>query len=158
MKFADIVNMWHTADPASCAEANVMKECVTSPAFMSVVEANYRGCGLTKTAVKQRSLELTNAILKGKLGQANCDTSVHGVACHVVAQLSKTQDSTDPIVGRWQRISREFNDPLNNERLKFLCRVADMEPTLQQIVRTSLTWTLSECNRKGCFVMPYNEP
>lgn len=158
MKFADIVNMWRTADPASCADADVMRECVTSPAFMSVVESNYRGCGLAKTAVKQRSLELTNMILKGELGDPVCTASVHGLACHVVAQLSKSQDSADPVVGRWQRISREFKDPSNNERLKLLCRVANMEPTLQQVVRTSLTWTLSECNRKGCFVMPYNEP
>ena len=72
---------------------------------------------------------------------------------HVVERVRVHAHHAHAECRRWAHIAAELHaDP---DALRFLSLLADAHPELHALVRSGLSWTVSECNRLGAPVMPY---
>ena len=71
---------------------------------------------------------------------------------HVVRQLSMHCHAAHPDCRRWARICAELQ--ADNEALELLCDAAEHSADVHGLLRTTLAWVLTECNRHGAPVLP----
>lgn len=121
------------------------------PALMSLLEANYRGSGVLKRLIKQKLLSFCSDLERGTV-KPPPSPSEHLV--HVIKQLSVHSSASDANVRRWATISVELRERL--DVLALLETFVSQDARIRQLAQTTLSWTLSECNRRGCPCVPYH--
>ena len=115
MKFADLIEKWKTLEPGeggSEETCRMMRQIVLDmPAFMTVIESNYRCAGMFKSYMKSA---LASALEKfksgGKLSDEPAPESILSLLDHFVEQIaSKQHCTTDATILRWASVGQEVN-------------------------------------------------
>ena len=160
MKFADLIEKWKTLEPGeggSEETCRMMRQIVLDmPAFMTVIESNYRCAGMFKSYMKSA---LASALEKfksgGKLSDEPAPESILSLLDHFVEQIaSKQHCTTDATILRWASVGQEVNS-LPPKMKFFLLSLADEDNRIQQFIRAIVTWTVKECGKKKCYILPY---
>ena len=84
------------------------------------------------------------------------DDETTRVLLHLVAQTRQHEHAADLEVKRWARMAVALHsDPESlAECARVFARVLD-DPTVQAAACATMHWTLAECGRRGCPVLPY---
>jgi|TARA_E500000178_G_scaffold347623_1_gene401235 hypothetical protein len=150
VKWADLVHKILNFDDSTPVK-KAAKALANMPTFMSILEANYRASYI-KTIVKSRFKRVVDKIdTDAFVIQSEPDQ----LADHMVKVISPYANCSDPLVSRWGRICEE----LANKRdvLLFLSTLAEDDEQIVNAMHAVMNWTLSECNRRRCPVMPFVE-
>lgn len=149
VKWADLVQRMLAFDDSTPAK-QAARKLANMPAFMSVLEINYRATFL-KRVLKQRIVNILDRI-------ENDDYPLHEeadpLALHFMRVLSSHTDASDPVVARWAAISEEVRP--QTDVVLFLCTLPEGDAQIIDVMHGVINWTLSECNRRKCFCLPYN--
>jgi hypothetical protein len=148
VKFNDLVHRMLNYDESTPAK-KAAKELANMPAFMSILEANYRSSYL-KQIVKSKYKKILDKIDDGTFVMKS-DPDV--LACHMVKFISPHAACGDPLVSRWGRICEELAQ--NKDVLLFLTTLVEDDERIIAAMHAVMNWTLSECNRRKCPVMPF---
>lgn len=120
------------------------------PAFMTSLRLTYDNSGAFKPLLKKKVRVLIDRLsskpLTGTRGE------MRPLVVHVVEKLSIYTHHQDPNCRRWAEICRDIRE--DPESLEVLCLIADDQPELYAMVRATLSWLVSECNRHGAPMMP----
>lgn len=135
-------------------DAKTVRSLKDMPAFMAVLEGNYRHSGVLKRVLKAKLIQRLDEIVNGSpLKEFDESHSLVPMATYLVQKCKFHIHAADATVCRWATVSEElYNNPdvitLFAKWLKHDNRVEDMTFSV-------MSWTISECNRKKCFIMPF---
>lgn len=149
VKWSDLVHRMLTFDDSTVAK-RAAKKLARMPAFMSILEANYRASYL-KRHVKAKLAGVLESIDKGDMEMVD---SPDPLAVHVIKVLRPYANASDALVARWGRICEELSD--SPEVMLLLTSLQVGDTSVIDAFHASMNWTLSECNRRKCFTLPFS--
>ena len=147
-KWSDVVARIRDFDETS-PPSSAVKRLVEMPALMSVLEANYRAAGPLKGVIKKQLIEFCDSISDVELHPPSAKTA------HYTTSLSSHLHCADPEVSRWATIAKELDD--NRDVLSLLEWFASLNPSVSSLFEGSMSWTVSECNKRKAYILPYRE-
>ena len=164
MGFGNIVESAMELEPVDEGNAYASDLCGAVRALagvaelMSAVEATYRAqIRPARLAIKAAANQFVGTCPSAPA----CDpasTVLEEKAVYTMSQLTRHATSADEDVQRWARTAVAVRDAVGEERLRTLCRhVARSFPVLADTASTTLTWTMSECNRRKAYIVPFQE-
>ena len=121
------------------------------PMLMAPVESCYTALNKpTRTYLKAFAVKRLRSVLT----QDVQDGSVSRLVAHVVDKLRLHEHATDVEVKRYARTCAALHA---DEPLRVLVlQMCDGDATLAAVVRASMDWTVADCIRRGCPVMPFS--
>ena len=122
-----------------------------NPECMAMLERNYRASGPLKSYIKKRMKGIVDSVATGEVPK---DTRrIKDFLCHVKRATSNYVAASDPECQRWARIC----ESLDETALSLLARMISVDEQVSQLASTTLWWTMSEFNRRGCPVAPFHD-
>lgn len=148
-KWSDIIRRLENMDDSNASSRAVKKMC-HMPALMTVLEGNYRSSGTLKPVIKKRMIEVCDSIQSGSIPIGDVDPGLS----HFVVSLKTYVHSSDPEVSRWATICEELDS--NREVLSLMHSIARTDPSIETLCKSVISWTVSECNKRKNYILPYN--
>ena len=120
------------------------------PMLMAPVESCYKALNKpTRTYLKSFVVKRLRSVLTQDVQNG----SVSSLVAHVVDKLRLHVHAADVEVKRYARTCAALHA---DEPLRVLVlQMCDADETLATVVRASLDWTVADCIRRGCPVMPF---
>lgn len=136
------------------SDAKALKRLKYMPAFMTILEGNYRGSGILKRIIKAKFTQLMDDIVSGAPSPDFDESqSVVPMATHLVQQCKLHIHAADVTVCRWATVSEELDK--NWDVVILLAKWVKNDKRVEDLTFTTMSWTISECNRRKCFMMPF---
>ena len=151
MKWRDIIASILSTE-CDTHDMQCLKRCAARPTFMTLVEGHYRSSGFMKPRLKRYLLDCVERAEREQIS-TRAVPSVEALVRHTCKVLSVHENAEDQVVRRWAGIAKELSAV--DDDLVFLCRLATQSDDARKLTSSSLLWTLSECNRRKCFVLPF---
>ena len=160
MKWEEVVLM---AANVTSSDAKVESDCrVVRSIFrdvdlVAIITENYKALGVMKKPIKRLAIEFVTALQKGACEVCSFhtyDKDIGTFTDHCYRVLSMHSSSGHDQVRRWAVLADKMKGMEGFADL--ICRVCHKYTSFEGVLRTSLSWTLSECNRLGHPCMPYS--
>ena len=131
----------------SAVENAVVRRLLKKSALVSTMHHNYDTAGpMYRPFIKARIRDGVQKLKRGDLVEG--DAQIHTLVQELVNRLVLYQHAPDVEVKRWAHIAVELRD--DPEACALLCSFCDDRIAI--LVKSVLSWMVSECNRRGCQV------
>lgn len=147
--WSDLVQKMLAFDDSTPAK-KAAKQLANMPAFMSVLEINYRATFL-KRVLKQRIVRILDRVENNGFP---LNEEADALALHFMKVLSVYTNASDPVVAQWAAVSEEVRR--HPDVVLFLCTLPEGDAQIIDVMHGVINWTLSECNRRKCPCLPFH--
>ena len=160
MKWADVVAMVQTLDApdATRRDAATLSQILRSPPVLSAVTETYKSLGGGKTLVKACLVEYAKSLQSGECDVCRLqayDRAPGKALRHACTAMSAHHAASNDDVRRWAQTSKVMLQEVDEHVFDMVDRLCHKYSLLTPILLTTLSTTLSECNRLGCPCLPY---
>jgi hypothetical protein len=156
-KWEDIVHRMfelETSHEHRQLDAKALRSLKDMPAFMVALEGNYRSSGVLKRVIKTKLTQLMDEIVQGApVPEFDEAQSVIPIATHLIQSCKVHAHAADATVCRWATVAEELSN--HWDVIKLFAQRVKYDKRVEDLILTTLSWTISECNRRKCFIMPY---
>lgn len=133
------------------ADVRTLIGIAQNPECMAMLERNYRAAGPLKSYIKKRMQGIVDSVAVGNVPQDA--PRILSMLCHIKRTTSSYVSAADPECQRWARIC----ESLDEDALSLLARMISVDEQVSQLACTTLSWTMSEFNRRGCPIAPFHD-